>query len=275
MRSVCAAVFRRADSSWSTRASARDAGAVFIKTRCDTRSGWRIAYAIATWPPHECPSTTTDSTPNQSRHPVEVVDLRGHRDAVGALPGERSAVPSLVVVDEAERAGQAIQLGQQVLVVEVGSTVHDHDRQTRGRPRGRTAAVDASQVPLVGDGLVPLARPWRTFRLPDSAPSARLRCTAYHSRQHSGRGVGKARQERESSGSHVSDLLHVDAGGIGCLVGVVPSPRVRGCRPRTSPTSRASERPSRSGRDVRCSERSVDQVRWPSSSGARRFRIVG
>ena len=54
--------------------SPADAGAVSMRIKCETRSGWRIAYSIASTPPHECPSTATDSSPKWPPDPVEVVD---------------------------------------------------------------------------------------------------------------------------------------------------------------------------------------------------------
>ena len=59
---------------------------------------------------------------------IEIVGLGRHRDVFGLLPRERSAAATLVVVHEMERFGQPIHLGQQVLVVEVGAAVQNHDR---------------------------------------------------------------------------------------------------------------------------------------------------
>ena len=46
-----------------------DAGAMLTRIRWDTRSAWRVAYSIARTPPHECPSTSTESNPKWRRTP--------------------------------------------------------------------------------------------------------------------------------------------------------------------------------------------------------------
>ena len=66
--------------------------------------------------------------PELLAYPVEVLDLTGDADGFRRLAQERPAAAPLVVVDEAERLRQPIHLGQQVLVIEIGSSVHDDDR---------------------------------------------------------------------------------------------------------------------------------------------------
>ena len=68
--------------------------------------------------------------PERLPHQIEVADLTRHGDVDGLSPGERPTTATLVVVDDSERISEAIHLGQQILVTEVRSTVHDDDRES-------------------------------------------------------------------------------------------------------------------------------------------------
>ena len=60
---------------------------------------------------------------------IEVVDLGPERDVLGADALGRTAAAALVVVNEAERVGEPVELGHEVGVVEVGPAVDDDDRR--------------------------------------------------------------------------------------------------------------------------------------------------
>ena len=61
-------------------------------------------------------------------HPFEVVELRRERDVLRPHALGGSAAAALVVIDEAERVCEPIELRQQVRVVEVRPAVDDDDR---------------------------------------------------------------------------------------------------------------------------------------------------
>ena len=93
-------------------------------------------------------------------HSVEVVDLRPNRDIVGLHAVRRPAATALVVVDEAERVCEPVELREEVGVVEVGPAVDDDDR--------RAVADVAAEQPVWGTSC---ARPRRRSR-----PSRSARC---------------------------------------------------------------------------------------------------
>ncbi len=49
-------------------------------------------------------------------------------DLFGLDIPRRLAAPALIIVDEAERSGQAVHVGEQIVVVEIGSAVEEYDR---------------------------------------------------------------------------------------------------------------------------------------------------
>jgi hypothetical protein len=64
----------------------------------------------------------------QFAHALEILDLRADADLFGANVAPGLAPASLIVVYEAEGLGQAIHLGKQIVMVEVRSSVEDHER---------------------------------------------------------------------------------------------------------------------------------------------------
>ena len=127
IRSDCSGDRRRCRSSRKATTPACDAGAVFIRMRCDTRCGPadRVLHRE-----QRAPGVAEDGDrlePEGLADRVEIVDLTREVDLVRRSAGERSTAAALVVVHEAERVGQAIHVGEQVLVVEVRSSVQDDD----------------------------------------------------------------------------------------------------------------------------------------------------
>lgn len=61
-------------------------------------------------------------------HPIEVLDLGSEADVPDPDAIGRPAATALVVVEETERLCEAVQLRQEVGVVEVWPAVHHHDR---------------------------------------------------------------------------------------------------------------------------------------------------
>jgi hypothetical protein len=59
---------------------------------------------------------------------LQICDVGCERDVFRVHTIGRSATPALVVVDEMERIGEAVQLGQQIAVVEIGPAMQDDDR---------------------------------------------------------------------------------------------------------------------------------------------------
>jgi hypothetical protein len=59
---------------------------------------------------------------------VDVVDLGPKVDVLGPNAARRAAATTLVVVDEAERLRQPVELGKQIRVVEVRPAVEHEDR---------------------------------------------------------------------------------------------------------------------------------------------------
>ena len=131
-----AMVLRLAQLSREHAASPSDeTGAGFMRTRPETRSGWADAYSSARRAPQEWPRTTTRFAVNGRSHGIEVGHLGGDRH-LGDLTGERPAPASLVVVDETDCRRQHVELGAEVLVVEVGSAVDGDHRRVRFRAPG-------------------------------------------------------------------------------------------------------------------------------------------
>jgi hypothetical protein len=60
---------------------------------------------------------------------VQIMDLGRESDVLGADLAKGRPTTALRVVDEAARVRKAIEIGQEVLVIEVGSTVNHHDRR--------------------------------------------------------------------------------------------------------------------------------------------------
>ena len=84
-----------------------------------------------------CDGTEAEELPQS----VEVVDLRFDGDGLGSHPRGRLAAPSLIVIDQAKCARQAIQVWQQIVVVEIWPAVDDDEG---------TSVADFSEG-LIGD----------------------------------------------------------------------------------------------------------------------------
>lgn len=104
--------------------------------------------------------------------PLEILDLGRHRDRLGLGASLGSPPAPLVVVEEAERAGENVQLGEQVAVVEVGTAMEDDHR----RP---VADLAMEQTPVAQRHAAFAGRRRIDDPLPseahDSTPDARVR----------------------------------------------------------------------------------------------------
>ena len=118
-------------------------------------------FTAARLPPRQ--SLRAPGVPEQGRrvsskvlpHLVEVIHLGTERSVLWAHMIRGASPPPLIVVDEAERIFQSIQVGQEIAAVEVGPAVEDDDRwagadfpQVQRRTADRDAAFDR-----VGAGL--------------------------------------------------------------------------------------------------------------------------
>jgi hypothetical protein len=87
--------------------------------------------------------------PEPVEHGVQVRHLGADVDVLRLDAVRRTASPPLVVVDEAARVGEPVELRQQVRVVEVRPAVEDDER--------RAGADLAAVEPRTVDGDVPFA----------------------------------------------------------------------------------------------------------------------
>ena len=139
--------FRSSQSRESTLTlSSLDSGTVFKRRDVTTRPG-RARVLRANSPPHEWPSRANDSDTELTAYRSRSVDLARHGRFVLRCAGGRPAASSLVV--ETSRTRRSVDLGEQVLVVEVGPAVHDDDRARPRRRLGRTASpVRSANCPI-------------------------------------------------------------------------------------------------------------------------------
>ena len=104
---------------------------MFIKTRCDTRSGWRVAVLHRHDASPRVPEHCDGLEPEGASQGVDVGDFRLDGHVFGRDPSARSTPTALVVVDEPGLVREPIQLRPQIGVVEVRAAVQHDDRPTR------------------------------------------------------------------------------------------------------------------------------------------------
>ena len=98
---------------------------------------------------------------------LHICDVGCERDVIGLHAIGGPAAPSLIAVDEMERIGEAVQVGHEIAVVEIWSTMEDDDCRALPDYSGIQLRVPRRDMAFTGRGaLLAFKRSRRTCRQP-------------------------------------------------------------------------------------------------------------